>query len=668
MILFPARLNRTAPALPALTFAVLILAAAAPAQDDFFAMSLGELVAVEVDAASVGSLPLAQQPATVTVFNARDIEGLGARFLIDVLEHVPGVYRAVDVFGVNSLVFRGHWGHEGKILFEFDGMPLNDLLYGNLNLALHYPVEQIETVEVIHGPGPAKYGGSAQLAVIRVTSRAADRDGGFAQAALDLVEGTDPGYSLVAGVTTTRDDLKAFVSASLADLKWSGETWRDNTGGLHDLGEEADARAANVLARVGWKGLRLNGLFDRHESLTPHKHGDSRPGETVLFESWNLSAEYDWHLGDAWTVTPIFRWRDQRDWWISRDPAVNPISNFHLPARWYRMGLEATWLTDIFNLLLGSEYWNEKASAESAGGFGVPPETYFHGKPSVTHDGRALYAQGEWTSPTLFVSAGARYSDHSYAGDSLVPRVSLGYRRDRWFVKGHYGQAFRDPDIDVINTSDFAGQRIEPEKTTQLELEAGLPLGQQWEGSLALYRLEVENPIIYSSTGAAFFYTNNPESTTRGLDLALRGTLAGWGLRAGYGYYQAVRTPIPYQVEGNDKEHLGAPQHTATLAAERRLGARWALLPSLIVHSNHKAWDYEPGASDPDGDELSLQEQPAKAFLNLVLKYGNDAWTVTAGCYDVFDEVRMLPQPYNDASTPWSGPGRQWRLALRLDW
>ncbi len=141
---------------------------------DFEELNLDRLLGLEVSVASLRATTLRESPGIVTVITRDEILYSGARDLVDVLMMVPGFFFAVDVQGVVGIGIRGQWAHEGKLLLIVDDQEMNELGYQTLAFGHHYPVEAIERIEIIRGPGSAIYGGNAELGVIKVTTRRGD--------------------------------------------------------------------------------------------------------------------------------------------------------------------------------------------------------------------------------------------------------------------------------------------------------------------------------------------------------------------------------------------------------------------------------------------------------------------------------------------------------------
>lgn len=633
-------------------------------------MSLEQLLDVRVNTASVTASRWIHQPATVTVFSREDLVALGARDLMEALEFVPGTDFGVDVFGVIGLGFRGMWAHEGKALLLIDDMPVVDLMYGNLNLGRHYPIEQIERVEVLRGAGGARYGDNAQLAVIRVTTREVSDGTTEFSAYVERIADAGNRSALTASGGTSGENWRAHGSLHASQGPWSGAMWRDTVGARNDLGDLSKIEALDFIGRLDVHDLRLRVFVDEHRNENPQFFGFGRDGEEVSFRSINVMAAYDKVVGDAWTLTPKLQWRRQDDWFIERDPELIPPPplDFRLPARRLAGSFEAAADFDHADLLVGAEVWRENAEADSPGGVTDDPGVYFNGSRTVDHTGAAAFGQLDVRRGRFTVSAGLRFSDHSYAGSSTVPRLSTVYARDTWHAKAHYGRAFREPDIEVINASNFAGDPIVPEETEQIEFELGWRPRPQVFGTVSVYRLETEDPIIYGSNSdpGGYFYTNNDPVGTEGFETEWRWHRGSSRAFLTYSTYRALGTPIEqYLVTDDTSLHVGAAQHKLTLAGSRRaFDDRVCFQSAVVWYGTTWAYDYEPGADGIFGNELALRALDDRVAVNTRVRYVAPQWQLELGVHDVFDEGRLFAQPYRSESTPYPGPGRQVWLRL----
>ncbi|MBL7925193.1 MAG: TonB-dependent receptor plug domain-containing protein, partial [Bacteroidia bacterium] len=122
-------------------------------------LSLEELMNIKITVASIKELSPRQSPGIVSYITAEDIRNMGARDIMEVLRSVPGFEFGVDVEGVVGLGVRGNWAHEGKVVLFIDGQEMNESLYSTLQFGNHYPIDHIERIEIIRGPGSALHGG-----------------------------------------------------------------------------------------------------------------------------------------------------------------------------------------------------------------------------------------------------------------------------------------------------------------------------------------------------------------------------------------------------------------------------------------------------------------------------------------------------------------------------
>jgi len=209
-------------------------------------LSLAELLALRMTSVASNSLtPINEQPAVVSIITAREIHQAGAHDLIDVLRLVPGFEFQSDVYSVIGVSFRGIWAHEGRILLMIDDMECTDMLFGTLAFGQHYGVDQIEKIEIIRGPGGAKYGGNVQLAVIKITTKGEDLNG----VETIINSGNMGGHSAFNSVTvnSARQLEKGYIKASVvaSSSPQSAQTYIDFYGSEFDQGKDSSRESQN---------------------------------------------------------------------------------------------------------------------------------------------------------------------------------------------------------------------------------------------------------------------------------------------------------------------------------------------------------------------------------------------------------------------------------------
>ncbi len=148
--------------------------------DDYFAMSPAELAATPVTIATGTPMLVSQSAAVTSVITAEQIKSMGATELHEVLETVPGVHASLQgLTGDYHYSMRGiQNATNSEVLILLNGTRVTSAFRGTLMIGLEMPIEAIQQVEVIRGPGSALYGADAFAGVINiVTKKTKDIDG-----------------------------------------------------------------------------------------------------------------------------------------------------------------------------------------------------------------------------------------------------------------------------------------------------------------------------------------------------------------------------------------------------------------------------------------------------------------------------------------------------------
>jgi iron complex outermembrane receptor protein len=154
-------------------------------------LSLADLANVEVTTASKEPEEIWKTPAAVYVLTQDDIQRSGATNVPEVLRLVPGVEVARVSSNVWSVGIRGFGSAFSKsVLVLIDGRSVYTPLYAGVEWNVqNVPLEDVERIEVIRGPGGTIWGSNAVNGVINIITKSAkDTHGTYASASSGNVD------------------------------------------------------------------------------------------------------------------------------------------------------------------------------------------------------------------------------------------------------------------------------------------------------------------------------------------------------------------------------------------------------------------------------------------------------------------------------------------------
>ena len=161
------------------------------AQPDLTTLQIEDLMNVDVTSASKKEQKLSKVPAAIFVITKEDIHRSGATDIPDLLRMVPGLDVAQINPGVWAISARGFNGeYSATLLVLIDGRTVYTPTFSGVFWdAQDVPLEQIERIEIIRGPGAAIWGANAVNGVINITtSNALETQNGVAAATAGTLE------------------------------------------------------------------------------------------------------------------------------------------------------------------------------------------------------------------------------------------------------------------------------------------------------------------------------------------------------------------------------------------------------------------------------------------------------------------------------------------------
>ncbi|MCP3168426.1 TonB-dependent receptor plug domain-containing protein [Myxococcus qinghaiensis] len=620
---------------------------------------------VHSQVASFAITKLRDSPAVVTSMTGEEIRNSGARDLMDLLLQVPGFFFGVDTQGAVGPGFRGLWGYEGKVLLVVDGKELNEQLYSTMQLGNELPVELIERIEVVRGPGSVIYGGNAELAVINVITRGV-------QGSTDLmVSGTYGQLEKVNGrrsltlsgrkVFESAPGLSVFASASLGQGQRSDAQFQDFFGNTADMGGNTKLNPTTVQAGVGYRDLQLSVLYQRFatSAIVAFDEVLDAPSSSD-FESFHAELSNRFRPSERVEIIPRFNLTLSEPF---RD--ADQASEFYYEKQVMRLRgrTMARWAAlDFLQLTGGVDVASDQGKLKGPADVGLQTAFGEDGAVSVSYLNVAGFVEAFSENPFVTVVAGARYENHSDFGSSFVPRLVLLRAFGPFSGKALFSRAFRAPGIENISL----GADVKPERTTVYELEGTLRFGDGHALSANAFDVGVSDPIIYSYDAVTNeeAYRNLGRLGSRGIELDYH-VKGSWGRAAlSYSFYApSGRNDVAdYQVPGHSNAFTGMPTHKASLSGSLKVQPWLSVNPTAVLVGKRFAVDV------PDDEGASaVEELPTQLLLNLYVRaenVGTKGLEIGAGIYNLLGTNFRIAQPYNGGHAPMPVFSREFLVKL----
>ena len=153
--------------------------AQAVSASDPFSMDLESLLNIRVTTASKFSEKLSDAAGVVSVVTQDELQRFGGTTLLEVLERVVGINVSSTFLGDSSLIaVRGDQtrANAGHILILINGRPVREILEGGVSSDIleSFPIDILERIEVVKGPGSVLYGSDAFSGVINLITKKAE--------------------------------------------------------------------------------------------------------------------------------------------------------------------------------------------------------------------------------------------------------------------------------------------------------------------------------------------------------------------------------------------------------------------------------------------------------------------------------------------------------------
>ena len=617
-------------------------------------------------------------PGMITVLHGNELINKGVRTVWEALSLVPGIGLSIEETGRKQVVIRGigrtYASGNSKILLN--GTSMNSAYLAHSNPVMDIPVEQIERIEVIRGPGAAIHGEFALTGVINVVTR---KD----KSSVYLVAGENSTHG--AGLMLSYKDKTAPLSVDLNLAGWqtdgadviAGEdelyiedggvnsSFSNAPGPSNEAAEDKTAILSMSYDKFSFNAQWLEDgygdHFGRNQFLPPDEKRIVTRNEHRTLEIRQLV-----DLSLSWSSEFYAGWQDNqqtKDDLYTAPTAGDPYEvDIFYRERHSSAGVDFRWTDNKkHNVLLGVEYVDINVDHE-LNEYQQSGVTLFEWAFVDADKRRRIISttlQEELRpSDDLTLTFGLRYDEYNDIDSELSPRLASVWRIDQHNIfKAQYARSFRPPTfLEMSSLALFPGS-AEIEGSTIDTVDLGYiynNISSEYRVTLFISKIdkfiEFVNAILPEDDNG---FRNTESAKMRGIEFELAQKLTKkWDLDTNVSYLDTK--------DNNTGQAMpGSTDWIANLGINYQPIARTNL--ALQYHYTGKSYR----ESTDSRDKLTAYNT-TDFTLSLRELFGKNI-SFTAGIKNIFDEDVKYPAPMLTYVDDHPRAGRQWWLQTSYD-
>lgn len=600
-------------------------------------------------------------PGVMNVLHGSDLEARGVQTVHDALGLVPGIELSRTNDGRPKILVRGIGlsFFSGKVKFLLNNTPFNGTL-GATSVLLVLPIEQVDRIEVIRGPGSAIYGEYASVGVINIITRR-DR----AQA---YIRTTDLDRQVLGAAASHEfnDKLKVDFSVSGVDVK-GGDIEVDNDimrgtaigNAPGPINNKQQHRAYIFNAYSGQYHLSWQSVEEGLGDYFGFNNALASPGQRIVttFKTQNIELSRPWNIGGNWDANSkigflSFAFESKpRELFPagyngSFPDGVLSAPNYH-DRKFYLISEfmydaidrhELLFGVDISFLHQGDTYIIRNFDPLTLNPNGNPPQLEkYTGAENWLHEDLkrrviGIYAQDQYNyTDKIKLTAGVRFDQYDDIGSDLTPRLAAVYQlSDHKTFKLQFAQSFRPPTfLEMYSQNNPLLGGNDSLKSEHLNT---LELGYVHNDGITVFRGTLFRYILsdlIQVEGASGQYENQGELNANGLEMEyLRQVDRHTKIDANFSYINSE----------DDELNNRIPGVANVLGNFAILYEPW---PDYVFSWQFRHVSYrqrEPGDPRPDLDAYSASDITASLF-----DFAAKGLTVRLGARNIFNAKILYP-------------------------
>ncbi|TQV88077.1 TonB-dependent receptor plug domain-containing protein [Aliikangiella coralliicola] len=465
--------------------------------DDLEDQEMANLLALleeETELATQSKMNADYVPGMVTILHGKRLQSYGVSTVMDALNQVAGFYSSVNNVGDPVAIVRGVGTslNASNIKILINGVAVNRPVDASADWALRLPINQVDRIEIIRGPGSALYGEYAFSGVVNIITRE-DNGVGLKLGSYQSKQGDvlyhrtfNTGAQLSvnlsvwdrdnSGLTTNEDSFAARGLGHSPGFIYDHEQGQVLFAAASHHGYEVQLQLADV-ERGGWYGdtavlpMDLEPREEKVSMFQVKKEWEINNDLQLAASLSNLQTDFKFA-----TILPIPAGIDPPG-----PPPPIVIERFRQGGNadtTNRFGLNLHWsASDQHKLFVELNHVRNKVDSafDLLYALGEPPVINPPDRTNViagsTRRITSVTLQDQWqVNEQLELTLGARYDDYNDWGSNTSPRLAAVWRvKDNHIFKAQYAEAFRPPTMEEL----YPGPRTFPgAENTSLDQES----------------------------------------------------------------------------------------------------------------------------------------------------------------------------------------------------
>jgi iron complex outermembrane receptor protein len=534
---------------------------------DINIVSLDSLLNIKINSASKHWQKTDEAPSTVSIITSDEIEKYGFRTLDEALNSLAGFYTSYDrnysYLGVRG--FSRPTDYNDRILLLINEHPLNENIFGSSPTGsdLGMPMESIDRIEIIRGPGSSLYGTGAMFAVINIVTKTGKS---FGKTSIKTGFGNLGRYTgnLNYG-SYTQSGADIFVTAEYYKQYGVNLYYKqfDTDSTNHGIAANLDQEEYyDILASLSYNNLNVQAKFSNRIKYIPTAPYSVifNDGRTKTMDGYNyINANYTIPFSETHKI--LFKTSLDNYLYSGVWPYTESLQHDESNGIWWTSSLQDSWSMSSSNLLISGIEFKKDLNAK----YRIWDEysTYF--EMNNLNSVFSFFLQDELQIfKNLSLIGSFRFDNYSNMKGYLSPRAALVYNilpiTTLKFIVGSslrvpspYELYYQDP---ISNFRQNPG--LSPERIITSEFVVEQRFSKKIYSTISLYSYKVQNLIDQklNTADSSLRFQNFSKVDAIGVDADINYS-SQEGIRAYLRYsYQNAEEPSSDVVLSNSPAHL----------------------------------------------------------------------------------------------------------------